>query len=733
MHTTLNKNIMSLDQVHLPTLFLKKGIFAVKIQINTIFNSMKSKVLLSILVIFALTASIFAKDINLSKAEQVAVNFLFEKSNQYGDAVNYYDLNIAESYLVDNAYYVVNFEKGWVVVAADDVMTPVIAYNYEGVFPVINHEFAPFNSWMQTYVDQISFVRDNNIEAEADVVAQWKAYSTNNPSTLNMRADRDVDPLVTSTWNQDNPYNAMCPEDPAGPGGRVYVGCVSTAMSIIMHYWRYPLTGSSSHSYYLYPYGTLSANFGETDYNWDGMTDVINDKYIWEIAQIGYHGAVSVDMGFGGDGSGAYSNDVPYAYATYFNYMNSVNYVSKSNYTTSAWENMMQAELNASKPIYYSGQSTDGGHAFVCDGFQGSNYYHYNFGWSGSGNGFYTLQDINGFHSYQAMVRNIYPADAAYPYIATGEKELTTLAGSFTDGSGPVEDYPQSMSASWLINPQNDQDSVTSITLSFIEFNTYNSDKLRIYDGGDDNAELIGTYSGTDIPADITSTGNQLYITFSSVGEAAGFKVEYECQLPSWCTSSSITDPSGTLSDGSQNFWYNNGTSCVFNLSHPEAVKYTLDFTEFSTEETNDKVKVYDGATATLLGEFSGTTIPDPIEVETNAMLIMWSTNSSVRNEGWSLNYTVDGVGVGETSFEDLSIYPNPTTGVLNVNFNAEKQGDIQVKLVNISGQVIFNEVMTTANGQYNNSFDISDQAKGVYLLSIISEKEKIDRKIVLK
>ena len=694
---------------------------------------MKSKILLSILVLFAVTASIFAKDISLSKAEQVAVNFFFEKANQYGNTVNYYDLNITESYNVDNAYYVVNLENGWVVIAANDVMTPVIGYNLEGVFPVIDHGFKAFDSWMQNYVDQVNFIRENDLTAEDEITSQWTAYTTNNPTILNTRGGRDVDPLLTALWNQDNPYNAMCPEDPAGPGGRVYVGCVSTAMSLIMHYWRYPLSGSGEHSYYKYPYGTLTANFGEADYNWDGMTDVINDKFIWEIAEIGYHGAVSVDMMFGPDGSGAYSNDVPYAMSTYFNYQNSVQHISKSNYTTSAWEGMIETELNNDRPIYYSGQSTDGGHAFVLDGYQGSNYYHFNFGWSGSANGYYTLQDVNGFNQYQAMVRNIYPEDPTYPYIATGEKELTTLVGSFTDGSSPAADYPQGMDASWLINPQNDQDSISSITLSFIEFDTYSNDVIRIFDGPDAECPLIGEYSGSDVPPSMTSTGNTMYITFTSVGEGAGFKAEYTCQLPAWCTSTNITDPSGTITDGSQDFWYNNGTSCVFNLSHPEAVKYSLDFTEFATEESNDKVKVYDGATATLIGEYSGHTIPDPIVVETNAMLIMWSTNPTVRDMGWSLNFTVDGVGVEETVLENLSVYPNPTTGTLNVNFDAEKQGDIQIKLVNISGQVILEETVTNANGTYNNSFDISDQAKGVYLLSITSENEKIDRKIVLK
>jgi hypothetical protein len=111
----------------------------------------------------------------------------------------------------------------------------------------------------------------------------------------------------------------------------------------------------------------------------------------------------------------------------------------------------------------------------------------------------------------------------------------------------------------------------------------------------------------------------------------------------------------------------------------------------------------------------------------------MWTTNSTIREDGWSLNYSVDGVSVEETAFENLNIFPNPTNGMLNINFYAEKQGLINVKLISISGQVIFNDILTSSNGSYKGLYDLNNQPKGVYLLSIISDAEKIDRKIILK
>jgi hypothetical protein len=258
---------------------------------------------------------------------------------------------------------------------------------------------------------------------------------------------------------------------------------------------------------------------------------------------------------------------------------------------------------------------------------------------------------------------------------------------------------------------------------------------VRVYDGGNDNAELIGEFSGDALPSNITSNGNELYITFSSTSTGKGFKMEYAVQNPTWCIAQSFNeDAEGTITDGSANgFFYNNSTTCMFFFSHPEAKKYYLDFTSFDTEPVNDKIKVYDLVTSDLLDEFSGTEIPDPVSYETTGLMLAWTTNGSIKGQGWEFDYHVDGVGFEETIVENLAIYPNPTSGMLNIKFDAEKQGDIQVKLISVNGQVIFNKEISGVLGQYNYSFDISDQAKGIYLLSIVSDNEKIDRKIVLK
>jgi len=698
---------------------------------------MKSKFLLTFIIFFALSFSILAKDVNQAQAEKVAVNFFYERSNVFNASIDYHDISIVDITKVDNAYYVINLADGWILVAGDDAMVPVLGYNYNGQF--VSREYQDYNvkSYLQHFTDQINYIRENNIKADSEIESQWDYYLNSEPaSLLAYRGNRDqTEPLLTSTWNQDFPYNILCPEDASGPGGHVYVGCVATAMAMIMHYWRYPLQGSGSHSYYIYPYGTQSVNYGEAYYDYDAMQDEIDNGNPWEIAKIGYHAAVSVNMGFSGDGSGAFSQDVPYSLETYFNFDNVCQYVQKGNYPQSTWEDMIQGNLDNLQPIYYSGRDIDnGGHAFGLDGYEGDNYYHFNFGWSGSNNGWYSLSEVGGFYISQAMVYNIIPEDPDYPYIATGETSLTSVSGSFTDGSGPAEDYPSGMDASWLIDPQTDTDSITHITLNFIQFNTSSSDYLRVYDGGSTNDVMLGEFSGDELPGTINSTGNQMLITFTSTGTGEGFKAEYNTHAPTYCQAQQFyTDPSGTVTDGSGTFHYNNQTTCIYIIQHPEGVNYNIEFTEFQTEENKDVITIYDGD-QNVIGEYSGNTLPGYIQIETDMVFITWSTNATIKDQGWSFDYTVDGVGIEENfEYDNLNIYPNPTSNLLNVSFDIEKSETLEIQLLNMNGQVLQNEIHNGFTGRYQQSFDLNNYPKGIYILSIISDKGKVDKKVVLK
>ncbi len=679
----------------------------------------------------------YANNVELQDAQKVAKNFYFEKSNQFESPINYSDLQITNIIEHKNGqetvFYVFEFNnEGFVIVSAEDAFTPVIGYSYKGNFPEDLDYTSNYGSFIYSYIEQINFAKENNVAATSEVSKLWKHLLTDEISQLNIKdGAKDVEPLLNSTWNQDSPYNILCPEDAAGSGGHVYAGCVATCMSFIMHYWRYPFVGNGTHSYYASGYGTQTANFGATEYNWNGMNNNIINNNPNPIAELQYHAGVSVNMMYGPGGSGAYSSDADNALRDYFRYGAAV-YIEKANFSTTQWINTLNENIDQGYPLYYSGQSSSGGHAFGCDGYQGTDY-HFNFGWSGSGNGYYSLYNVNGFSSQQAAVKNFYPTDGDYPYYADGLTIITDRSGSFTDGSGPIEDYLDNTTASWLIDPQTAEDSITDVTLTFYEFDLGQNDEVIIYDGGDASATVVGTYTGTNMPASFTSTGNKLFITFSSDGSVtgSGFYAEYTTTSPSYCSGMTVfTEPSGTFTDGSNSFNYNNSSVCMWRIEPEWASDITITITELDTEEGVDFLKVYDGSS--LLGEYSGSDIPDPVTATSGMMFITFTSNSSTTAGGWEAEWEINNVGVDESgTFEYLNVYPNPAKENITLELQANSTQTINIELMTITGEIIISE-SSEVSGKFTRIMDISNFAQGIYFLRITNEIGTVNKKIVI-
>ncbi len=304
--------------------------------------------------------------------------------------------------------YLINYQNnGFVIATSDDRCQPVLAWSDEGnISPDSDNPGLQY--WLNTYSNEALSVIENDLSA-TETRQMWQDIDNHSYN----RTDREVSPLLPCRWNQDWPYNALCPEDSAGPGGRVYAGCVATAMAQCMRYWNYPAGGTGNHGYYAYGYGYQSVNFDDSEYDWWQMPFQAGSEYD-QIAKLIYDCGVSVDMMYAADGSGAYSYDVPAAMRNYFGYANTTTYVSRSDYSVAAWNNLLRNELDNDRVIYYSGSGDDGGggHAFVLDGYQDDDYFHFDFGWSGSGNGYYLVTNLNpqgNFNAGQAAVIGIVP------------------------------------------------------------------------------------------------------------------------------------------------------------------------------------------------------------------------------------------------------------------------------------------------------------------------------------
>ena len=340
-----------------------------------------------------------------------------------------------------DALYIFNHDHGYVVVAADDRAFPILGYSEDSPFDVENIPEG-LRYYHGYYARQIQYAIDNDLPVEQEIADQW--YLLDKEGVISRtRMDRVVTPLLSTTWNQDYPYNYYAPTSSSywAPGGHCYAGCVATAMSQVMKYWNWPETGVGEHSYSTSSNGgTLSANFGETTYNWSIMPNQLGyqaNEAALAVALLMYHCGIAVDMDYAPDGSGAHTEDVAPAVIEYFRYGAGTYVDNRDSYSKAAWEDILIAQLDRSIPMVYAGSDTDGGHAFNCDGYNAQRYFHFNWGWSGSYNNTYyqidALNTGNGhFNSYQRAVLDMFPDyiyNALVPAIETME---VTVADAMT-------------------------------------------------------------------------------------------------------------------------------------------------------------------------------------------------------------------------------------------------------------------------------------------------------------
>lgn len=279
--------------------------------------------------------------------------------------------------------------KGYVIVSA---LNDVLAYSFDSSMPAMNELPDRVAYWINLYNEQTDFLLQHPDQIKRPEKQQ-----------------HSVEPLLTSIWGQGCFYNAACPNDTLGPCQHVEAGCVAIAMAQIMYYHESPSKGNGVLTYPCPPYGNLSADFENTYYQWGSMADTLQESNS-AVATLVFHCGVSVKTKYSSNGSGAYSQRVPDALQNYFLYP-AASYANRINYDDEQWHRIIKNDLDKRLPVYYAGTSSLGGHAFVCDGYDDNGKFHFNFGWDGVANGYYTLGSPYGFSDNQSIVHNIIPID----------------------------------------------------------------------------------------------------------------------------------------------------------------------------------------------------------------------------------------------------------------------------------------------------------------------------------
>jgi hypothetical protein len=360
-----------------------------------------------ILLLFLSFNYLNAKQVNLDIALTSAKNFLTgieSESKKLADIQLSYTEQSQTSKGVRKYFYVFNIgqNSGFIIVSADDVAWPILGYATEGHADSVNIPWS-VAKWLGGYRSDIQHALENDIIQSEACRLEWERLLSQNNKKVNLRAG-SVSPLITTKWNQSPYYNAQCPYDKDASQLTV-VGCVATAMAQVIRYHEYPSQGTGFHSYNHSKYGSLAVNFANTTYNYSSMPTSISSANN-AVATLSYHCGVSVDMNYGtaaSGGSGAYvissksqsQHCAEYAFEEYFGYKSSLSGEERINYTTSSWKTLLKTELDNSRPVLYAGFGSGGGHAFVLDGYDNSDYFHFNWGWGGAYDGYFSIDALN--------------------------------------------------------------------------------------------------------------------------------------------------------------------------------------------------------------------------------------------------------------------------------------------------------------------------------------------------
>ncbi len=365
---------------------------------------MKKKTLLTSMLLAVALATVSAKPRTTAQLLGAAQKVL--SGTSLTKSVSVQDLQVLKS---ESQLTVIGYENGaCAIIANDDQFDAVLGYTDK---PLTGDPAPGFLWWLETM----------NASLESQL-----AEGTIVKATESNRKYSRVDPLVTTTWNQGAPYNNLCPQYTSnGVTTRYVTGCVATAMAQVMAYNKWPETGNKSISYTYTDDVTgeirrLTANPGKTNYDYANMLDAYtsgnyNDAQATAVATLMYHCGLSVKMQYTVDGSGSMVYDACSAVRRNFRYPEYTPYYYRDVMSSAEWMNLIYREIDDACPVLYAGASS-GGHCFVLDGYNESGQVHVNWGWGGSGDGFFTVSSLNGYSSQQQMVLMRKPDDTRVNY-----------------------------------------------------------------------------------------------------------------------------------------------------------------------------------------------------------------------------------------------------------------------------------------------------------------------------
>lgn len=656
------------------------------------------------------------------------------KASQQAEAAPYYVFNAGDG-------------NGFVIVSGDDDLTEIIGYSTSGTFDPDNVPTG-MQAWLDDYAGYVRSVQDGESVLPFKQSVILKAAA--------------VEPLVTTRWNQSEPFNALCPMDGTE---RSVVGCVATAMAQVMNYWEWPVTGKGSFAYYLDQETVVSADFSKSTYDWANMADNYNGSYTAAqanaVAQLSYDCGVAVIMSYSSEASGALDGNVPYALAQYFGYKAQL--YRRDAYTSTAFLAIIKNELDNKRPLLFSGNGTAGGHEFVVDGYDSNNFLHINWGWGGISDGYF---DMNLMNPSSLGIGGGGGGFVDNQTICTLEKD-ETMAGNY--GQQPLSIYPNNGYCQTVQSSLKKGDMLEVAVRGFYNMTYYDytgTVAAAIYDLDCNRVALSSNTNSVSIPGVNVVTTETVYTFRDQLNNLTdGTYLIYPVSKES--KSGEFLDWIPVATDGLTVLTVK-GDDIIVGLDEEEAnlslakqiekdketinpgdkVTFTVTIKNSAmvalSGSLNYEIRDHETGSRKLSGSKNGFNIPEGGQSSTSISVTL---QKAAFKDGSSYEFVIIGLKSGSTTYEiasefdpmvftigqsgvsaiegpaEISVYPNPTAGEVTVNAASAIE---RIEVYSLDGRLV-------KKAEDTRNVDLSDCPDGVYLLKAATADSVATRRVIVR
>jgi len=676
-------------------------------------------------------SSLFAKPVSVETARQVAQNFFSLNTGSpvaAGQVVMNYTKSETDQTVDFYVFDINGSTAGFVIVSGDDNIVPVLAWSRETRF---NNQVANtgVEDWMYETAAEIHQLLSGGASADEKIRNEWTAYE-NNAQPAGPRT-ASLGPLILTLWNQSPFYNDLCPYDNAQQA-RCVTGCVATTMAQIMKFWNYPMHGTGSHSYNAWNYGTLSANFGTTTYAWNNMPFSLNSANN-DIAQLMLQCGISVDMGYSPTGSGAQvlggDPSAQYALVNYFGYANTIQGLNKSSYSSNAWTNMIKADLDLGHPVEYVGSGPEGGHTWVCDGYDSNNLLHMNWGWGGADDGYFTTSNLSAggttFNSSQQVLLNIHPPAVAHV-------SATVNPGTFCPGDIITLTATGDPNATYFWQP------TTGLSCPTCQTTTAHPTGSVTYSVTKDSAGFAGNYHFLVTPQTaplITPSAPDTHLcTGDSASLSASGGVNYVWSPAATLSCSNCNNPyafptSNTtytvVGTSTTNGCTGSGQIQIVVSGYPAVPTITLSGSTLTTNTAAFHYQWFNAAGDTIQGATAQSFSP----AVSGTYYLVISNAGGCSATSNTLEITVTNTGV--VSYTNHAFRAFVADNQIYAVMDGWNGYDTRFRLVNCLGQVVAQQVVSTSNTAQVPLMNIAALPAGIYFLQAEAGAERATTRIV--